>query len=141
MIGHFLLQSRLALIGFLLVGAMAAAADLSSYRTFKLGADLPSIAKETGTMASATVTHSRPALIQEIRWRPQSLEATRQPESAKDVVFSFIDGRLFRITVKYDSYDTEGLTAEDMIEAISATYGVSTSLLRAIGSSSPMASN
>ena len=28
--------------------------------------------------------------------------------------------------MKYDSYDTEGLIADDMIEAISATYGIST---------------
>ena len=41
----------------------------------------------------------------------------------KEVVFSFYDGELFRIVVNYDRYQTEGLTAEDFVEAISATYG------------------
>ena len=44
-------------------------------------------------------------------------------EPAKQVVFSFYDGELFRIVVNYDRYETEGLTADDLVDAISATYG------------------
>jgi hypothetical protein len=40
------------------------------------------------------------------------------------VVFSFYDGELFRIAINYDRHETEGLTADDFIEAISATYGI-----------------
>ena len=39
------------------------------------------------------------------------------------MVFSFYDGELFRIAVDYDRYETEGLTADDFVDAISATYG------------------
>ena len=38
-------------------------------------------------------------------------------------MFSFYNGTLFRIAVKYDRYATEGLTIEDFVEAISAVYG------------------
>ena len=40
------------------------------------------------------------------------------------MVFSFYEGELFRIAITYDRYKTEGLTADDFIEAISATYGI-----------------
>ena len=39
------------------------------------------------------------------------------------MVFGFYDGKLFRIEVNYDRYETEGLTADDFVDAISATYG------------------
>ena len=41
----------------------------------------------------------------------------------QDVVFSFYDGELFQIAVNYDRYKTEGMTVDDLISAISATYG------------------
>jgi hypothetical protein len=44
-------------------------------------------------------------------------------EAVEDVGFSFYDGSLFRITVRYDRYQTEGLTSADLVEAISASYG------------------
>jgi hypothetical protein len=39
------------------------------------------------------------------------------------VVFSFYNGEMFRIAISYDRHETEGLTADDFIEAISAKYG------------------
>ena len=86
--------------------------------------------KQAGTGKSATVIHRRPALIEEIQWQSQSIDLTGPGESTKDVVFCFRDGRLFRIAVKYDHYDTEGLTSEDMIGAISATYGTAIAISR-----------
>ncbi|MEK7408431.1 MAG: hypothetical protein AAB225_25440 [Acidobacteriota bacterium] len=44
----------------------------------------------------------------------------------KEVVFSFYNDQLYRISVNYDRYKTEGLTAEDLIEAVSATHGTAT---------------
>ena len=67
--------------------------------------------------------HRRPALIQELEWRPQSLGSSSKTEAVKEVVFSFYNGELFRIVVNYDRYETEGLTTDDLVEAISATYG------------------
>jgi hypothetical protein len=44
-------------------------------------------------------------------------------EAVEDVTFTFYDGNLFQIAVRYDRYQTEGLTSADLVEAISATYG------------------
>jgi hypothetical protein len=104
--------------------AVTLAADLSTYRDFHLGADLTTIAKQAGANPSqAKVIHRRPALIQELEWRPQSLGPSSQREAAEKVVFSFFDGELFRIVVDYDRHETEGLTVDDLVDAISSTYG------------------
>ena len=122
-LGSILLRSALTLLLFTLA-SLAAAEGLSKYRDFQLGADLPTIAKLTGASPSqAKLIHSRPALVQELEWRPQSLGASSKAESAEGVIFSFYNGTLFRIAIKYDRYATEGLTAEDFVEAISAMYG------------------
>lgn len=120
--------SRAALTSFLVFGAMSAAtlaADLSKYRNFQLGTDLSTVAKQAGVSPSqAKDIHRRPALIQELAWRPQPLGSSSQTESAQAVVFSFYDGEMFRIAINYDRYQTEGLTPDDFIEALSATYGI-----------------
>jgi hypothetical protein len=122
--------SRLALTSCFMVGVLSAAApagDLSRYRDFQFGMDLPAVAKLTGANPSqATLIHSRPALIQELEWRPQLLHSSSQTEPVKQVVFNFYDGELFRMTIDYDRYQTAGLTAGDLIEAISAAYGIAT---------------
>jgi hypothetical protein len=118
---------RLAKASALLFGLFAMpslAADLSGYRTFPFGTDLPSVAKSAGTTTSEAKTiHSRPALIQELEWRPQPLGSSRQSDSVQAVVFRFLNGELFAVTVNYDRYETEGLTADDIIDAISSVYG------------------
>ena len=118
---------RLTLSFLLMFGAGSAAtwaADLSMYRNFHLGTDLPTVAKQASADPSqAMVIHRRPALIQDLEWRPQPLGPSSQREAAQDVFFSFYDGELFRIVVNYDRYETEGLTADDFVDAISATYG------------------
>lgn len=120
--------SRSAVTSFLVFGMMSAATlpgDLSKYRNFQLGMDLPTVAKQAGANASQVkVIHRRPALIQEVEWRTQPLGSSAQTEPAKEVVFSFYDGELFRIVINYDRYEIEGLTADDLVEAISATYGI-----------------
>jgi hypothetical protein len=124
------LVSRSAVTSFVVLGVLSAAApagDLSKYRGFQFGTGLATVAKQAGTNPSdVKAIHSRPALIQELEWRPQSLGASSQTESAQQVVFSFYDGQLFGIAVNYDRYETEGLTTNDLVEAISATYGPAT---------------
>ncbi len=120
--GSILLRSALASLLFTV--ASLAADDLSKYRDFQLGADLPTVSKLIGASPSqAKVIHSRPALVPDLEWRPQSLGSSPKAESAQEVVFSFYNGTLFRISVKYDRYETEELTTEDFVEAISAMYG------------------
>jgi hypothetical protein len=118
---------RSALAAFLMVGAMSAApspGDLSKYRNFEFGSDLTTVAKQAASDPSqAKVIHSRPALIQELKWRPQPLGVSSRAESAQEVLFSFYDGQLFRIQVDYDRYQTAGLTVDDFVDSLSATYG------------------
>jgi hypothetical protein len=109
------------------MSAATFSADLSKYRNFQFGMNLPTVAKQAGAnVTEATSVHLRPALIQELAWRPQPLGSPSQSASANEVVFTFYNGELFRITINYDRYETEGLTAEDLIQAISATYGMAT---------------
>jgi hypothetical protein len=120
--------ARSALASVLVCGALSAATtagDLSRYREFKLGASLAAVAKQTGASPSQAKTiDRRPALIQELEWRPQPLAWSSKTEPAQEVTFRFYDGELFQIEVNYDRYATEGLTADDIAGAISSTFGV-----------------
>jgi len=104
------------------------AADLSSYRGLKLGMSLAAAAKQAGTKpADARLVHQRPAVIQELSWELRSpLQTNPKPDPVKDGLLSFVNGELFRIVVTYDRYKVEGMTADDIIQAISATYGTAT---------------
>jgi hypothetical protein len=75
---------------------------------------------------SPATVHQRPALIQELEWQPRygALVEPLKGDPVKEGMLSFLDGNLYRIVVTYDRYKIEGLTADDMIAAISATYGV-----------------
>jgi hypothetical protein len=118
---------KFGLVLLAMTAAAASAADLSRYRQFQLGTDLPTIAKQTGANPSlAKVIDRRPSLIQELDWFPQPLGPTSKTEPVKEVAFSFCDGKLYRIAVNYDRYETEGLAAADFIEIISARYGTAT---------------
>jgi hypothetical protein len=106
--------------------------DLSKYREFRLGSDLATVAKQAGeSPAQAKSIHVRPALIQELEWRPQPVGAMTQRGAVQGVVFGFYNGELYRIAVKYDRYEIEGLTAEDLVEAISVLYGTAATPLAA----------
>jgi len=115
--------------------------DLSEYREFQLGMSLPNVAELADLKPSeARVVHQRPAVIQELEWLPQSsLASSPQDHAIEEVVFSFYNGELFRLVVSYDSYKTEGMTDEDMVEAISAKYGTATRPASKIALSSSLA--
>jgi hypothetical protein len=108
------------------VPGAALAGDLSKYRDFQLGSDLPTVAKQAGVSPSqAKAIQSRPALIQELLWRAQPLGLASRPEAVQQVIFSFYNGELFRIAVNYDRFETEALTPEDVVGSISGMYGMS----------------
>jgi hypothetical protein len=104
-----------------------AAQDLGRYREFELGSEVAAVSNVTGiALSDVKVVHHRPALIQELTWRPGY--GTRRPaapdtESVERMVFGFYDDQLFRVAVDYDRERTKGLTDADMIEAISSIYG------------------
>jgi hypothetical protein len=104
------------------------ASDLSRYRNFQFGMTVPEIAKLAGVKAATVrVIHSRPAIIQELEWQPRDFaRSSPQADSVNGVLFSFYDGELFRMVIDYDSYKTEGMTVDDMVEIISSVYGAAT---------------
>jgi len=98
--------------------------DLSSYRGFQLGMSLDAVAQQTGIVSEARVVHQRPELIQELTCGPLRGRGSPPPgESVRKVLLSFYNGQLFRIVVSYERGRTEGLTVEDMVDALSVTYG------------------
>lgn len=111
------------LTGFLALGA--AAEDLSKYRDFAFGATIENVAGLLGDSRSKTaVLHHRPALIQEISWRPQLPGPSVHNESVEAVTFTFLEKKLYRVEVVYDRYETKGLTNQDLVAAISQQYGM-----------------
>ncbi len=100
---------------------------LSHYRNFELGSDVASVSSLAGARSSEVKTiHKRPALLQDLEWRPShwvsgSAEASTDP--VEQIRFSFYDDQLFRIVVDYGHDRTEGLIERDMIDAIAAVYG------------------
>jgi hypothetical protein len=109
--------------------SMLSAADLSTYRGLKLGMSLTAASKQVGSKPSeARILHQRPALIQELNWEIRSpvQTGTTKPDPVKDGLLGFVNGELFRIIVTYDRYKVEGMSVDDMIQAISASYGTAT---------------
>lgn len=102
------------------------AQDFSRYRFFQLGRSLSSVA-ETANIGpnDARVIHQRPALIQELDWRPQYQSPSTRiaMDPVLKVALTFYNDQLFRITITYDQSRTDGMTNADVIEAVSATYG------------------
>jgi hypothetical protein len=100
--------------------------DLSRYREFEFGMTLAAVAQQARlTPTAARLVHQRPQLIQELDWHPQQQQraGAAESEAVDRVRFTFFDGRLYQITVGYDRSRVEGLTAEDFVQAISASYG------------------
>lgn len=102
-----------------------AAADFGTYREFKLGASVAEvIAQGSAAERDVKTLHERPALLQELSWRPPYEDRnSADRESVATIVFSFVNNQLFRLAVDYDTDRTEGLTKDDMIALLSAVYG------------------
>jgi hypothetical protein len=109
-------------------GSLLGAEDLSTYRGLQFGMNLAAAAKQASMKPSeARVVHQRPAVIQELQWLPRNSSGSPfQADPVKEGLLCFYNGELFRIVVTYDRYRVEGMTASDMIQAISATYGIAT---------------
>jgi hypothetical protein len=124
---------RSSILGFvvlLLTTPLLRAQDLSKYRHFTFGMSLTRVLERTDQkIADVKVVQLRPALIQELNWWPPNLPGTSfKSDTAEQILFSFYNAELYRISVTYDRTSTEGLTAEDMVKSISAKYGPPTSI-------------
>jgi len=122
-------SSILCFVIVLLAAPLLRSQDFSKYRHFTLGMSLNRVLERTEQkIADVKVTHDRPALIQELTWWPPSLPGTSlQSDAVEQILFSFYNGELYKISVTYDRSATEGLTAEDMVKSISEKYGPPTS--------------
>ena len=115
----------LSLFMILLLAPLVYGQDLSKYRNFSFGMSLGELSKQVDSQPLQTkLVQKRPAVIQEVTWWPRdSSGSSVQAEPVWQVLFTFYDGELYRMLVTYDRHATEGLTAEDMVQAISAEYG------------------
>jgi hypothetical protein len=129
----FVISIILAMLSMPLIHAQ----DPSSYRGFQLGMSLAAAAKQAKINPSeAKVIYQRPAVIQELEWRPESFYiSSTKADPVKEILFSFYNDNLYRIVVNYDQDRTEGLTDEDLTEGISAKYGTPTTPVAKIISS------
>ena len=125
------MRSSILCLAFLLFTApLLRGQDLSKYRHFTFGMSLSRVLERTDQkMADVKVIHGRPALVQELNWWPPNLLGTSfRSDTVEQILFSFYNAELYKISVTYDRTSTEGLTAEDMVKSISAKYGPATSV-------------
>lgn len=115
-----------ASLGVLLCGQQLLAQTPFQYREYALGSSVASAVKISNTREDAIKTlHERPARIQEFEWRaPYVSSGTELADPVRDVLFSFYDNQLYQVVVTYDRDRMDGLTNDDVIESVSATYGV-----------------
>jgi hypothetical protein len=119
---------RIALIAvsfLVLFASEAAAQNFAKYREFEFGTDIDTVAKQLHMdVSAATTVHRRPEVIQTLSWRQYSyLSSPPKPDSLQTLRFDFYNGALARIVVGYDVDQIQGLTVEDIAEAISNVYG------------------
>jgi len=115
----------------LFVVGSASAQELGDYRQFRLGSTVADVSSLTAPRASdLRVVHERPALLQDLSWRPRFATGTPIPnlDPVDEIVFSFYNDQLFKIAVRYDNTRTAGLTREDITAALSNDYGAPTTV-------------
>jgi hypothetical protein len=121
---RLLAMSLAAIVAF---ASQVTAYDLSRYREFQAGMSVAAVAAQAAISPEPRVVQQRPALIQELMWQPPRVfRLAPNGDAVRKVLFSFYNGQLFRMVVTYNRDRTEGLTAADLIDAISANYGHAT---------------
>jgi hypothetical protein len=115
----------LCLIVMLFMPLLLHAQDLSKYRGFSFGMSPAAVLKQTDMkIADVKTLHSQPALIQELTWwLPMLPGNSYQADSVREILFTFCNGQLYRMSATYDRSAIEGLTAEDLMQSIAAKYG------------------
>ena len=113
-------------VGFIVSGYPASAQDLSRYRAYALESSLDSVIAASGArVGDVKSLHERPARIQELEWRaPYGSSGSELADPVRNIVFTFYNDALYQVVVSYDRDRTEGLTNNDIIESLSATYGL-----------------
>jgi hypothetical protein len=111
-------------LGMVAAPGLLSAEDLSSYRSFRIGTSLATVAAQVHMDPTKPQTlYERPALIQQFTWWPDTFAASSQTGAVKFLEFTFYNSELCRIFVIYDRSRTQGLSADDLIDSISTVYG------------------
>jgi hypothetical protein len=121
-----MMAARLAMAAIIsaLFVPMLSAAQLDVYRGFRFGMSLSEAAAHAGMKDTDAISvHQRPASIQLLDFEPSLFHSTEAKDPVSQISLTFYNGELARIAVLYDRYKVDGMTPEDMIEALSATYG------------------
>jgi hypothetical protein len=120
--------ASLSLAVLFLSVATVRAQELSKYRAFSLGASVESVLKQTSMKtADLKALIEQPALIQELTWWPPAMPGVaHKSDTAQQILFSFYNGELYKISVMYDRSAIEGLTEADMVQSLSGKYGAPT---------------
>jgi hypothetical protein len=115
-------------VTLLISGQTAFAQDLARYRAYALESSVDSVVATSGARSADTKTlHERPATIQELQWRAPYVSSTAtMADPVREIAFTFYNDALYQVVVTYDRERTEGLTNKDILEALSASYGVPT---------------
>ena len=118
----------LYLVVLLLMAPLLRPQDLSKYRHFTLGMNLTNLLERTEQKLTDVKTiHGRPALIQELTWWPPNVPGTSiRSDGVEQILFSFYNSELYKMSVTYDRSSTEGLTEADMVKSVSVKYGPAT---------------
>lgn len=115
-------------VGLLVVNQLASAQDLSRYRAYVLEDSLESVVAASGArVTDAKTLHTRPAAIQQLEWRaPYVTSRNTQADPVREISFAFYNDALYQVTVRYNRDRMVGLTNSDIVESLSAAYGVPT---------------
>ena len=118
----------LSFLCIVLAAPLFPAADLSTYRGFKFGMSTLQATDQAGLKATdATTVHQGPALIQVVDFQPSLFHSSAgKGDPVSEITLTFYDGQLSRMAVVYDRYKVDGMSADDMIQALSAVYGTAT---------------
>ena len=115
--------------------------SLSQYRNFALGSGVAAVSALAGVdPTEAKTIHQRPAVLQDLEWRPSRWVAGSTATSVdpvEQILFSFYNDQLFRVVVDYGHERTEGMTGADMIEGISSIYGAPLPRLSRVAARAP----
>lgn len=120
-------RSLVIAVGLIVLsGHVTSAQDMSRYRVYALESSLDSVVAASGARAAdAKTLHVRPAIIQDLEWRaPYAGSGTTLADPVREILFTFYNDALYQVVVSYDRDRTEGLTNRDIIESISADYGM-----------------
>ena len=110
------------------VPVVSASPVYSRYRSVSIGDSVSVVvASLQMTPGDVAIVHARPAMIQQLTWRPNQFFASKggPPEALAEMVLTFHLGRLARVVATYDRDRTEGLTSADLHDSFTTTYGTS----------------